>query len=195
MDVRAHVDAQKEAGAFSVTDDKKTKRNEDELVLDWDDAVDGWDKDFTSSARAESAPFPAHAEPTPTHRPGVTAQPTLPPPGELELFASEPPPAAPEVRKPVEHARAKPMYQPPNAEEIRALRSQNERPAPTVPTHRPSTSHSDWGDEDGSDNVDDTRIAAIPRELIESLSRLDTTDRELNVRSISVVPRPPCPNF
>ncbi len=159
-----------------MTDDKKTKRDEDELVLDWDDAVDSWDKDFASSASSEAAPFPLLANPVPTRRPGTSTSPGTPPAEAGSGQSAEPRKVPP----------AKPMYKPPSADEIRALRSQKERPAPAA---RPVPAHNDWDDGvDENDGVDDTRIAAIPRELIESLARLETTDRELNVRSISVVP-------
>jgi len=168
-----------------VTDEKKTKRDDDELVLDWDDAVDGWDQDFTSSARAESAPFPGQA--ISTQPPEGAAGPTGRPNGGGESAPSARSSEADDKQGPktgsVDAPRAKPMYQPPSAEEIRVMRSQNDKPAP-APSH--AASHSQYSDFE--DSGDDTRIAAIPRELIESLSRLDTTDRELNVRSISVVP-------
>lgn len=171
-----------------MTDEKKTKRDDEELVLDWDDAVDGWDKDFTSSARAESAPFPSHAGPIPTFRPTGEAGPTLPPGPLTETDpapaprASDPGAAAVVRALSAEAARPKPMYQPPSAEEIRAIRNQNDRPTAAQP---PTSYHLE---DEIEDHSDDTRIAAIPRELIESLARLETSDRDLNVRNISVVP-------
>ncbi len=173
-----------------MTDEKKTKRDEDELVLDWDDAEDSWGQDSKSFPRAEAAPFsspidsaPVRSQADSTEPPAGAAGPTGRPGGEANMASLLPKPTAnKQAAKPAADApRAKPMYQPPSAAEIRALQNQNDRPTPPPP------SHSQY--DDFEDSGDDTRIATIPRELIESLSRLETTDRELNVRSIiTVVP-------
>lgn len=62
-----------------MTDESKTKRDTNELVLDWDDAVDSWGHELDDSATAEAAPFPARTEPKPTMAPKAPVS-TLPPP-------------------------------------------------------------------------------------------------------------------
>ncbi len=167
MDLRTDVVAQKELGALAVTDDKKSKHDEEELVLDWDDAVDDWGQgDLASSARAVAAPFPAKVDSDSPAPPN----PTLPP----ELSPTDPAPAPTPSRAPgrstttfradADSHHPRPLYRPPSAAEVEALREQL------------AAAHvSDESDDGG----DDTRIAAIPRELIESLARLDTTDRSV----------------
>ncbi len=193
--------------------------NEDELVLDWDDAVDDWGKDMPATARAEAAPLASakeddeegqpselsHASAAsatrslspvfsqrPTPRPtGLPSLPSIPPvlsvptdPAPASSVMPPPRPSEPPSRRPPpvsnDVSKQRTLYRPPSAEEVRALRAQSERaaPFPTPPVQRSD----DFDDDD--DTSDATRIASIPRELIESLSRLDTADREL--RSVAL---------
>lgn len=68
-----------------MTDESKTKRDTDELVLDWDDALDSWEQDIDKAAEAESAPFPQGVEP-PSKSP---ASEEAPAPSESKAVAHE----------------------------------------------------------------------------------------------------------
>jgi tetratricopeptide (TPR) repeat protein len=209
LDIGSDGDAEKKSGARTVSDQSN---REDELVLDWDDAVDDWGKDISSTARAEAAPLlsekddedvpseidTSHAEVAaatrslsplfsqrPTPRP--SGMPSLPPVLSVPTDPAPAPSVPPPFKRSEQSARSSPqvsndvtkqrtLYRPPSAEEVRALRAQSERAAPLTPPVPPRQEDFEDMDEDSSD---ETRIAAIPRELIESLSRLDTADREL----------------
>jgi cellulose synthase operon protein C len=68
-----------------VTDRPEDDRDQNELVLDWDDdAVESFRLEIESSARAEAAPFPQRAalDPAPAASPEAREYPTLAPPSD-----------------------------------------------------------------------------------------------------------------
>ncbi|MFT3921112.1 MAG: hypothetical protein QM778_01125 [Myxococcales bacterium] len=66
------------------------------------------------------------------------------------------------------------MYRPPSEDERKELEAMGSRTLPP-PANGPALS---WRDDDDDDG-DNTRIAAIPRELIEAIARADAADRDL----------------
>ncbi len=242
MDLERDEHTQKQVGVGTVTDESNTKRDGNDLVLDWDDAVDSWGQDLDGSAVAEAAPFSASAEPkpaTPAVQPGpptptnvATAPqefrakrppapplslPPLPPASQHTLRPASMPPRDPSQQSSPPHARratpsslpplpslppdsrktsAPPsfpmsrneksdlsalartdsgrprMYKPPSDhDELKALEAFSNR---TLPPPSGGDFPAWLMDDDESDS---TKIASIPRELIEALGRSDTLER------------------
>jgi tetratricopeptide (TPR) repeat protein len=172
-----------------VTDQNDNKGGErgaddEELVLDWDDAVDSWGQTMDRSAKAEAAPFPTRIE-VPAELPddlmSVFERPTIPPGG----LVTDPAPAPAEGKQgshsPPEAARPR-LYRPPTSEELSALGSARPpRAADALKINVPRTSAHDSYQED----ADATQIASIPRELIESLARADASEHDLDSGAIA----------
>lgn len=108
----------------------------DDFDLDWDDALDDWERDVESDAVAKSGPMPQSA-PSPAKPPAA--------PGRA-LYQ---PPDASEIAK-MRTGRAAPVAPP-------------APPKPPTPTAPPPAGHEpfDLDDDDGA-----TKIASIPRDLI-----------------------------
>ena len=124
----------------------ETEKKE-ELDIDWDDALDDWERDVEGGAIAKSGPMPQ--APAPAKPPAAPARALYQPPDASEIARMRGGRAAPSAPKPPAPAAASP---PPN-------------PATKPPPPGEEDPFSFDDDDDGA-----TRVASIPRDLLDRIS-------------------------
>ncbi|MFO0683084.1 MAG: hypothetical protein U0234_13595 [Sandaracinus sp.] len=131
----------------------ESDKKEDGFELDWDDALDDWEKDVEKGAVAKSGPMPQ-----------TPAKPAAPPARALYQ-----PPDASEIARMRGARGAPPPVAPPAA-----------APRTSMPTAPPPAIHGSFADDDDDDDGT-TKVGAIPRELMDRASDRERRGREPTV--------------